>query len=216
VRKALSKNKGWRWLQAVPREETPLRKAIKRLTSEIPKARSNAQVKQGSSISEFKSSEKALSQLKDDMEKLTLHRVPEKFADDMKVAKVVMTFLRAAAHPHVWHNGYIYATMDFANPSGDDDGGSPTNGHQQKFLSLPNGWQLAPAAVDSRKVSSNFGWSTDCLTFSDGTSWQTSDGNSDTNFCGHHTLFSNKKKQYRPAQGGDNNRRILMRFPVPK
>merc|ERR1712007_84476 len=149
------------------------------------------------------------------MGKLTLHRVPKNFAHHMKVAKVVMSFLKAVVHSHVLYHGYIYATLDFASPSGDDDGGPPTNGHQRKFLSLPKGWQLAPATRDSRKVSINFGWSTDCLTFSNGNSWQTNDG-SDNSFCGKHTLKSNHKKQYRPKPDSDHARRILMRFPVPK
>jgi len=215
VRRDLNKTKVWRWFHDVAREEGPLRKAIKRLTSGISKARSNAHVHGGSSTSEFKSSERALSQLKNDMEELTLHRLPRSLRNDMRVAKIAMTFLQAAAHPHVWHHGYIYATMDFADPSGDDDGGPPTNGNQQKFLSLPKGWQLAPATEDSRKVSINFGWSTDCLTFSNGASWQTNDG-SDNSSCGKQTLRSNKKKQYKPAPDDDHTRRILMRFPVPK
>jgi len=210
VRRDLDKIKGWRWFQAAAREDAPLRKAIIRITSELSQAK-----QQGLSDSEIGSSEKALSQLKKDTEKLTLHRIPEHFAHHMKVAKNVINFLKAATHPHVLHNGYIYATMDFASPSGDDDGGPPNNGRQQKFLSLPHGWQLAPGEKDSRTVSINFGWNTDCLTFSDGTSWQTSDG-SDNSSCGKHTLFSNKKKQYRPAQGSDHSRRILIRFPVPK
>jgi len=149
------------------------------------------------------------------MKELTVHRLPRSLRHDMRVAKTAMTFLHAAAHPHVLHHGYIYTTMDFADPSGDDDGGAPTNGHQQKFLSLPKGWQLAPGTEASRLVSINFGWSTDCLTFSDGTSWQTTDG-SGNGSCGKQTLRSNKKKQYRPAPDNDHSRRILMRFPVPK
>jgi len=210
VQRDLSKIKGWRWFQAAARDDAPLSKAISGITSELAQAK-----RQGLSDSEIGSSSRALSQLKKDRKELTLHRVPKHFAHDMKVAKVVMNFLKATAHPHILHHGYIYATMDFANPSGDDDGGPPNNGHQQKFLSLPRGWQLAPGTQDSRTVSINYGWNTDCLTFSDGTSWQTSDG-SDNSFCGKHTLFSNKKKQYRPAQGSDHSRRILIRFPVPK
>jgi len=214
VRRDLNKTEVWRWFQDVAREEGPLRKAIEGLTAEISKARSNSHVHGGLSTSEFKSSERAVAQLKDDMKELTSHKLPRSLKHDMRVAKTAMTFLQAAAHPHVYRHGYIYATMDFANPSGDDDGGSPTNGHQQKFLSLPKGWQLAPGTEASRLVSINFGWSTDCLTFSDGTSWQTNDG-SDNSSCGKHTLRSNKNKQYMPKPDTDHTRRILMRFPVP-
>merc|ERR1712007_378262 len=210
VRRDLDKIQGWRWFQAAAREDAPLSKAINRITSELSQAK-----QQGLSDSEVGSSERVLSQLKKDRAKLTLHRVPKHFAHHMKVAKVVMTFLKVTTHPHILHHGYIYATMDFADPTGNDDGGPPTNGNQQKFLSLPHGWQLAPGTADSRHVSINFGWNTDCLTFSDGPSWQTSDG-SDNSSCGKHTLFSNKKKQYRPAQGSDHSRRILIRLPVPK
>jgi len=215
VHKDLDRTKVWRWFHDVAREEAPLRIAIERLTSGISKARSNSHVHGESSTSEFKSSERALSKLKADMKELTVHRLPRSLRNDMRVAKTAMTFLHAAAHPHVLHHGYIYTTMDFADPSGDDDGGAPTNGHQQKFLSLPKGWQLAPGTEASRLVSINFGWSTDCLTFSDGTSWQTNDG-SDNSSCGKHTLRSNKKKQYMPAPDTDHTRRILMRLPVPK
>jgi len=218
ARKALTKTKVWRWFKAIAKEEAPLRRSVQRLTKQIAKAKSNAHVRGGSSTAEFRSSERALKQLKDDLEELTLHRLPRTLRKDVRVARTAMTFLRAAAHPHVYHHGYIYATMDFANPSGDDDGGPPTNGHQPHFLSLPKGWQIAPATTISRKVSINFGWSTDCLTFSNGNSWQTNDG-SDNSFCGRHTLVSshNKhKRQYKPKPDGDHTRRILMRFPVPK
>jgi len=215
VRRVLERTQGWRWLEAAAHEEAPLRRAIKGLTAEIPKAKSNAR-NSGSSHMELRSSERALSRLKYDLEQLTLHKVPISYAKDMRAAELAMTFLRAAAHPHIWHRGYIYATMDFANPSGDDDDDPPTNGHQRDFLTLPSGWQIAPATRESRRVSINFGWATDCLTFSDGSSWQTSDGGSDNGYCGKHTLLRNKKKQYRPKNNGDHGRRILIRFQVPK
>lgn len=215
VRKVLDRTQGLRWLNAAADEEGPLRRAINGLTAEIAKAKSNAR-NSGSLHMELKSSERTLSHLKSDLEQLTLHKVPVSYTKDMRAAELAMTFLSAASHPHIWHRGYIYATMDFANPSGDDDDDPPTNGHQRDFLTLPSGWHIAPATRESRRVSINFGWGTDCLTFLDGSSWQTSDGGSDNGFCGKHTLLKNKKKQYRPTNNGDHSRRILIRFMVPK
>lgn len=209
------RSKIWRWFKAVARDDAPLRATINRLRLGVATAKSNTHVKGESSRLEFTFIEHVISQLEDDSKELNLHRVPVDFGHHMKAAKVAMRFLQEAARPHVWHHGYIYATLDFANPAGDDDGGAPTNGRQPRFLSLPSGWQIAPATRDSKKVTSNFGWSTDCLTFSDGSSWYTSDA-IDNGFCGKNTLRSNKKHQHRPKKISDQSRRILMRFPVPK
>merc|ERR1712137_856874 len=146
-----------------------------------------------------------------DTKQLALLKTPRSLAEDMKLAKAIMPFLEAAVHPHVYHHGYIYATMDFANPSGDDAGGPPTNGHQGQFLSLPNGWQLAPSTSDSHKVSYEHGWNTDCLTYSDGGSWGTSQYDHGNTFCGKNTLFSNNKRQYRPQLRSGKSRRFLIR-----
>jgi len=205
----------WQWFNAVKRDDAPLRKTINRLRLGMATAKSSTHAKGESSRLEFTFIEHVISQLEDDSKELNLHRVPANFGAHMKAAKGALRFLHAAAHPHVWHHGYIYSTLDFANPAGDDDGGAPTNGRQPKFLSLPRGWQIAPASKDSKKVTSNFGWSTDCLTFSDGSSWYTSDA-IDNGFCGKNTLRSNKKHQHRPKKISDQSRRILMRFPVPK
>merc|ERR1719434_410465 len=96
VRKDLDRTKVWRWFHDVAQKEAPLRKTIERLTSEISKARSNSHVHGGSSTSEFKSSERALSQLKDDMKELTVHKLPRSLRNDMRAAKAAMTFLHAA------------------------------------------------------------------------------------------------------------------------
>jgi len=206
----LPKFEAWRWIKAATKETAPLKKAIASLTLAINRAK-----RFGSSVSELKSSTRVLFRLKAVAKQLAWHKVPRSFAEHMKLARAVMPFLEAAAHPHVYHHGYIYATMDFANPSGDDDDGPPTAGCQKEFLSLPKGWRLAPSTSDSQKVSSAHGWNTDCLSFSDGQSWAT-DASYEENSCGSRTLLSNKNGQYRPQLNDEVNRRILIRFPVPK
>eukprot|EP01043_Picozoa_sp_COSAG02_P039874 COSAG02_NODE_3182_length_7215_cov_20.148539_2_plen_323_part_00 len=83
-------------------------------------------------------------------------------------------------------NGYTYRTLDGADPFGPAEG-PPNAGCQctddcctdandqqaqgNNYLPLPAGWELAPGGDASKSVIRSCGWSAQCITLGDSTTW---------------------------------------------
>jgi len=173
---------------AALREAASLEKEIARLSRAIMDAgrASNA---------ELTSSRRALRKLKSDRNQLIHYKIPPSLVEDMQFARAVLIFLKAADHPHVYLNGRIYATPDFADPNGKIVGANYT-------YFVPKGWRISKLTRDSKAVAKNHYWSTCCMGFA---------RNVANNACWKTALY-----RHFPGVCNQWSQRFLIWFPVPK
>jgi len=78
---------------------------------------------------------------------------------------------------------------------------------QTRYLSVPNGWEIAPNNAISKSIISNHWWETDCVILSDGSSWWTRRWSRGGQFCGNNVL---QRDSYGRVRTNSCNRQILI------